>query len=145
MLAPHLCCSVRAGVGGGISQNGDVPATTGDEAGALPFFGIFGVYDRATDPWRTHEPESVRVEVRDWRRRFYRDTSRWLMRNGGEPACVGGGRRTSARGQGLGLLCLHAGGICGRCMTPLPKHAGVAHAGPDYRVDGLYLWNLASW
>jgi hypothetical protein len=39
--------------------------------------------------------------VRDWRRRFYKETSRWLM---------DGGR-----------------------------------AGGKYRVDGVYLWALASW
>lgn len=32
------------GVGGGIHQNGSVPATTADEAASLPFFGIFGAY-----------------------------------------------------------------------------------------------------
>lgn len=42
-----------AGVGGGISQNGDVPATTADEAASRPFFGIFGVYNASTDPWQT--------------------------------------------------------------------------------------------
>jgi hypothetical protein len=36
------------GVGGGIHQNGSVPAQTADEAAALPFFGIFGAYNPKT-------------------------------------------------------------------------------------------------
>jgi hypothetical protein len=36
------------GVGGGIAQNGTVPATTADEAASLPFFGVFGSYNPAT-------------------------------------------------------------------------------------------------
>eukprot|EP00878_Enallax_costatus_P043255 GHUV01051117.1.p2 GENE.GHUV01051117.1~~GHUV01051117.1.p2 ORF type:complete len:160 (+),score=50.77 GHUV01051117.1:74-481(+) len=87
------------GVGGGISQNGNVPATTADEAGEFPFFGIFGNYNPATDPWKTAEPETKQIEVRDWRRHFYKETFRWLMDGGG----------------------------------------------PRYRVDGVYLWALASW
>lgn len=126
------------GVGGGVHQNGSVPATTAAGAASLPFFGIFGSFDPATggyrrsttgwwrevhgvvrmaahmraralpaaaaaaacaDPWRTNAPESESIEVRDWRRHFYKQTSRWLMTGGG----------------------------------------------PTYRVDGLYLWALASW
>jgi hypothetical protein len=87
------------GVGGGISQDGSVPATSAAEAGQFPFFGMWGSYSPKIDPWRTIEPESTHIEVRDWRRRFFKETSRWLM--------TGGGSR--------------------------------------YRVDGLYLWALASW
>jgi len=36
------------GVGGGIAQNGSVPASTADEAASLPFFGIFGSYNPET-------------------------------------------------------------------------------------------------
>ena len=36
------------GVGGGIHQNGSVPAQTADEAASLPFFGIFGAYNPTT-------------------------------------------------------------------------------------------------
>jgi hypothetical protein len=36
------------GVGGGIHQNGSVPAQTADEAASLPFFGIFGAYNPKT-------------------------------------------------------------------------------------------------
>lgn len=36
------------GVGGGLSQSGDVPAVTADEAASLPFFGIFGSYNPVT-------------------------------------------------------------------------------------------------
>jgi hypothetical protein len=36
------------GVGGGIAQNGSVPATTMAEASIYPFFGIWGVYDVKT-------------------------------------------------------------------------------------------------
>lgn len=87
------------GVGGGIHQNGSVPAVTAAEAGSLPFFGMFGSYAPEIDPWKTAAPESEAVETRTWRRRFYKETSRWLMDGGG----------------------------------------------PRYRVDGLYLWALASW
>ncbi|WIA29300.1 hypothetical protein OEZ86_011805 [Tetradesmus obliquus] len=87
------------GVGGGVHQNGSVPAKTAAEAAQFPFFGIWGSYSPAIDPWNTTAPEDKHIEVRDWRRRFYKETSRWLM--------DGGGSR--------------------------------------YRVDGLYLWSLASW
>ena len=36
------------GVGGGIHQNGSVPAQTAAEAAWLPVFGIFGAYDPKT-------------------------------------------------------------------------------------------------
>jgi hypothetical protein len=36
------------GVGGGIHQNGSVPAKTAAEAAQLPFFGIWGSYNPAT-------------------------------------------------------------------------------------------------
>lgn len=87
------------GVGGGVNQNGSVPATTAAEAAQFPFFGIWGSYNPATDPWKTITPETQQIEVRDWRRRFMKETSRWLMAGGG----------------------------------------------PEYRVDGVYLWALASW
>jgi hypothetical protein len=72
------------GVGGGIAQNGSVPARTAEEAGRFPFFGIWGNYDVRTDPWRTFEAESVPVETRDWRRKYFKQTSRWLIANGGK-------------------------------------------------------------
>ncbi|KAF8073017.1 rpsQ [Scenedesmus sp. PABB004] len=71
------------GVGGGVHQNGSVPARTAADAASTPFFGIFGSFSDAIDPWCTSAPETQHVEVRDWRRRFYKETSRWLMDGGG--------------------------------------------------------------
>ena len=38
------------GVGGGASQNGNVPAKTAAQAAATPFFGVFGAYQKARRP-----------------------------------------------------------------------------------------------
>ena len=69
------------GVGGGTSQNGDVPAKTGDEAAYTPFFGIAGSYSCEKDPFgmcNLNEPNTVR----DYRRRYYNMTSTYFKRDG---------------------------------------------------------------
>lgn len=40
------------GVGGGVSPNGDIPATNASQAGETPFFGVFGSYDPAIGEWQ---------------------------------------------------------------------------------------------
>nr|QOL01152.1 putative extracellular protein CSOL_075 [Pseudococcomyxa simplex] len=83
------------GVGGGSSQDGNTPATTAAQAAATPFFGVFGAYTLARDPWKT-------TEVRSYNHYFYRKT----------------------------LEYLDSRGTCSGCQ---------------YRVDGVFIWNDASW
>ncbi|CAL8461829.1 g1360 [Coccomyxa elongata] len=83
------------GVGGGSSQDGNTPAKTAAQAAATPFFGVFGAYTRARDPWQT-------PEVRNYNHYFYRKTLEYLDSRG---SCTG-------------------------CQ---------------YRVDGVFIWNDASW
>lgn len=66
-------------MGGGSSQDGNTPAKTAAQAAATPFFGVFGAYSRARDPWQT-------PEVRAYNRYFYRKTLEYLDSRG---ACSG--------------------------------------------------------
>eukprot|EP00884_Botryococcus_braunii_P003248 jgi/Botrbrau1/12924/Bobra.92_1s0004.1 len=85
------------GVGGGISQDGNVKARTAAEAAATPFFGIFGPYNPARDPFfGDNNP------VRGYRNYLFGQTMNYLSSRG---ACEG-------------------------CR---------------YHVDGIFLWNDASW
>lgn len=68
------------GVGGGISQNGDRKATDARGAALYPFFGIFGAYRRATDPWALYDLGQPSA-TRDYLRYFYGKTLEYL-RNG---------------------------------------------------------------
>ncbi len=65
------------GVGGGISQNGDVKATDAAGAASRPFFGIFNAYKRSTDPWVLYDL-NIPSEVRDYQRYFYGKTLEYL-------------------------------------------------------------------
>ncbi len=66
------------GVGGGASQNGGVPAKTAAQAAATPFFGVFGAYQKARDPWQT-------PAVKDYNHYFYRQTLAYLDSRGVSP------------------------------------------------------------
>lgn len=69
------------GVGGGSSQNGQVKATTAEEAAAFPFFGVFGIYSRAIDPWVLYDL-SQPSPVRDYLRYFYNQTIAYAQQTG---------------------------------------------------------------
>lgn len=49
----------EAGVGGGICNEGNCPAKTFAEAVQTPYFGIFGEFNPATNPWGTPEMQSA--------------------------------------------------------------------------------------
>lgn len=68
------------GVGGGSSQDGNTPAKTAVQAAATPFFGVFGAYTRARDPWQT-------PEVRNYNHYFYRKTLEYLDSRGSCSGC----------------------------------------------------------
>ncbi len=68
------------GVGGGSSQDGNTPATTAAQAASTPFFGVFGSYTRARDPWKT-------TEVRNYNHYFYRKTLEYLDSRGSCSGC----------------------------------------------------------
>jgi hypothetical protein len=70
------------GFGGGIDQNGGVPARTGEQVGKFSYFGIFGPYRRLVDPWRTWTPESEDVPARTFLRQVYQMTSSYLRAGG---------------------------------------------------------------
>jgi hypothetical protein len=40
------------GLGGGVSIHGNRPARTAYEAAKTPFYGVWGAYQKRTDPWR---------------------------------------------------------------------------------------------
>ena len=63
------------GVGGGASQDGNTPAKTAVQTAATPFFGIFGPYVKARDPWQT-------PQVQDYNHYFYRQTLAYLDSRG---------------------------------------------------------------
>lgn len=71
------------GVGGGTSQNGDVPARTAREAAYTPFFGMGGQYTCAKDPFQMCSTEQPN-EVRDYRRYFYQKSSEYFKQGGCE-------------------------------------------------------------
>lgn len=48
---PNACSEY--GLGGGVKINGNVPARTAVDAARFPFYGVWGSYQRTTDPWRT--------------------------------------------------------------------------------------------
>ena len=65
------------GIGGGANQNGTVLARNAEEAAKYPFFGIFGVYRKATDPWRLYDTWTP-YEPRDYMHYFYDKTLEFL-------------------------------------------------------------------
>ena len=69
------------GVGGGASQDGNTPATTAEQAAATPFFGVFGGYVKARDPWQT-------PQVKDYNHYFYRQTLAYLDSRGVSPSSL---------------------------------------------------------
>ena len=69
------------GVGGGSNQNGAVKATTAAEAAANPYFGVFGSYTRANDPWVLYDL-SQPSPVRDYLRYFYQQTVEYAEQTG---------------------------------------------------------------
>ena len=69
------------GVGGGNNQNGAVKATTAEQAAANPYFGVFGSYSRATDPWVLYDL-SQPSPVRDYLRYFYQQTVQYAEQTG---------------------------------------------------------------
>ena len=69
------------GVGGGNDQNGMVKATTAVEAAQNPYFGIFGSYAQATDPWVLYDL-SIASPVRDYLRYFYNQTIQYAEQTG---------------------------------------------------------------
>ena len=76
------------GVGGGTSQNGDVKATTAAEAAEYPFFGVFGQYTKANDPWQLYDVNSPPPTL-DYLHYFYNQTIAYLNSGGVSlPACL---------------------------------------------------------
>ena len=69
------------GLGGGSNQNGQVKATTAEEAAANPFFGVFGIYSRANDPWVLYDLNQA-SPVRDYLRYFYNQTIAYAQQTG---------------------------------------------------------------
>ena len=65
------------GIGGGADQNGTVLASNAEEAAKFPFFGIFGAYRKATDPWRLYDTGTP-YEPRAYMHYFYDKTLEFL-------------------------------------------------------------------
>ena len=65
------------GIGGGANQNGTVLASNAEEAAKYPFFGIFGGYRKATDPWRLYDTGTP-YEPREYMHYFYDKTLEFL-------------------------------------------------------------------
>jgi hypothetical protein len=65
--------------GGGISDSGNKPATTGLQVAQNAWRGIFGGYTMALDPWQNYRNDDVPVATRDWQRKAYRATISWLQ------------------------------------------------------------------
>lgn len=68
---------IEWGIGGGISQNGDTPATTALQAAQYPFWGIWGPYNASRNPWA--DPA-----VRDYMLYYVNQNSQYLLQNGCE-------------------------------------------------------------
>ena len=69
------------GVGGGTNQSGAVKATTALGAAENPFFGVFGVYSQATDPWVLYDLNQP-SPVRDYLRYFWNQTVAYAQQTG---------------------------------------------------------------
>lgn len=69
------------GIGGGTSQNGNVPAKTAEEAAYTPFFGIEGPYACAKDPFDMCHSD-IQNPVRDYRRYYYNSSAEYFARDG---------------------------------------------------------------
>ena len=68
-------------MGGGTNQNGQVKATTAAQAAEYPFFGVFGQYTQANDPWNLYEPNSP-PPTREYLFYFYNMTIAYLNSGG---------------------------------------------------------------
>lgn len=58
-----------------LGQDGNQKATTAAQAAGTPFFGVFGPYTKARDPWQT-------PAVRSYNHYFYQKTVEYLNSRG---------------------------------------------------------------
>eukprot|EP01024_Parvocaulis_polyphysoides_P038886 TRINITY_DN3511_c0_g2_i1.p1 TRINITY_DN3511_c0_g2~~TRINITY_DN3511_c0_g2_i1.p1 ORF type:complete len:548 (-),score=70.28 TRINITY_DN3511_c0_g2_i1:1419-2846(-) len=64
------------GIGGGAGQRGSATGTTQEEVAKTPFFGIFGPYNRQTDPWQMYS--STISPARQYMHYYYTQTIKML-------------------------------------------------------------------
>ena len=64
------------GVGGGTSQRGDTAASTAADTAYYPYFGVFGSYRAASDPWKLQETQPPPPREYLWY--FYNTTAQYL-------------------------------------------------------------------
>ena len=69
------------GLGGGSNQNGAVKATSAAVAAADPFFGVFGSYSPANDPWVLYNLSQA-SPVRNYMRYFYNQSFAYAAQTG---------------------------------------------------------------
>ncbi|KAI8470137.1 MAG: hypothetical protein J3K34DRAFT_459022 [Monoraphidium minutum] len=69
-------------LGGGVSECGNVPATTAEEAARFPWMGIYTRYTRETDPFKTYDPRAQGVAPRKYMHRWYDALLEVLARGG---------------------------------------------------------------
>jgi hypothetical protein len=80
---------LELGWGGGISDNGDIVATSAAEVANNPWRGIFGAYKVVTDPWKQYIADDAPVPTRSWLRKAYAAVLPWLRTGGGPSLGVG--------------------------------------------------------
>jgi hypothetical protein len=80
---------LEIGWGGGVSDNGDVPATIAAQVADNPWRGVFGAYKVATDPWKQYTADDVNIPTRTWLRQAYAAVLTWLKAGGGPNLRVG--------------------------------------------------------
>lgn len=148
---------LELGWGGGISDNGDVPAVTAAQVAANPWRGIFGAYNAAKDPWMQHIPDDVYVVTRAWLRKAYSSVLAWLNSGGGPNLRVGDAYVWSLASWdvlGIHWLSYDAMGSTYRdnvVANKIAQHnsaisgARITYSFPYRRGTGAGCWDVLSW
>ncbi|GAX73151.1 hypothetical protein CEUSTIGMA_g604.t1 [Chlamydomonas eustigma] len=68
---------VEYGLGGGVVDTGDQPATSPIQIASRPYWGVFGPYEKSKDPWQ-------QSDLRSYMESFWRKSLAWLSQGGGQ-------------------------------------------------------------
>eukprot|EP01026_Neomeris_dumetosa_P040013 TRINITY_DN33028_c0_g1_i13.p1 TRINITY_DN33028_c0_g1~~TRINITY_DN33028_c0_g1_i13.p1 ORF type:complete len:316 (+),score=40.88 TRINITY_DN33028_c0_g1_i13:404-1351(+) len=68
---------VEYGVGGGTDRFGVDMATTAAEVAITPFFGIYGAYTKALDPWKLYQDDPI-PETRQYMHYYFNQTAEFF-------------------------------------------------------------------
>ena len=134
------------GVGGGTNQDGKVKATTAEETAATPFFGVFGQYSVAIDPWELNNPGVVNGP-RSYLHYFFEETIKYLNSGGVRPVTPETMCRVAPPSRGtikpyLRIPCPHV-----FRLLPLPLHGAsccwrLVNGQSEQQAEASRVWPL---